>query len=155
MRTCGGDSWRPLDTASCGDEFLHSSIEFKCKKYSCINTMGATHDHLRRKGCLKMEQKVILVGFKPASDSPRCFRLTDETKDVILQVFHHHLSPGEVTKGVRSIVGVSFPLSAPRPHTHFIQDVLQLYFTANIWRKRRGGDSQRRNSFWACGWSTL
>lgn len=68
---------------------------------------------------------------------------------VFLQVLYHHFSPGEVTKGVRSIVGVGFPLSTPRPHTHFIQDVFQLYFTANIWGRRRGGVSQRRNSFWA------
>lgn len=112
-----------------------------------LNVLTEEHD----------DKKTWLLEFKSASDSARCFRLTeDETKeDFFLQVLHHHLSPGEVTEGVRSIVRVGFPLTAPRPHAHFIQDVFQLYFTANIWRKRRGGGSQWRNSYWACGGSTF
>lgn len=83
---------------------------------------------------------------KAASDFSICFRWTDEDEtkvDVFLQVLHHHLSPGEVTEGVGSIVRVGFSLTAPRPHAHFIQDVFQLYFTANIWRKRRREEALR------------
>lgn len=66
---------------------------------------------------------------------------------MFLQVLHHHLRPGEGAEGVDSVGGVGFPLPAPRPNAHFVQDVLQLYFTANIWRKRsRGGGSQREET---------
>lgn len=82
-----------------------------------------------------------------ASGFSSCFRWTDEDEtklDVFLQVLHHHLSPGEVTGGVGSIVRVGFSFAAPRPHAHFIQDVFQLYFTADIWRKRRSEEEEER-----------
>ena len=77
----------------------------------------------------------------------RLLRDEDESKvDVSLQVLHHHLSPGEATEGVGSVVGVGLSLAAPRPHAHFIQDVFQLYPAADIWRKRSREEPLRLGS---------
>lgn len=79
--------------------------------------MGATHDHLRRKHCLKMEQKIIrtLLGFKPATDSSRCFRLTDE--DETKGEFSYRSSTTISAQGkLQKVSGPSSGWAFPSPH---------------------------------------
>lgn len=74
-----------------------------------------------------------------------CCQASDwPSRRLLLQVLHDHLGPGEGAEVLGSVVGVAFALAAPRAHAHLVQDVLQLDFSAHLWRGEEASDRERR-----------
>lgn len=88
--------------------------------------------HLNLKSHLSLSNKWLLLWSR--SDLKGKHEYVDKW---VLQILHHHLRPGEGAVGVRAVVWLGFPLAAPGPHPHLIQDVIQRYLSVNICSSRR------------------